>query len=123
MCGGEAVSVICVGGKGPGDTSWNKWENYISSYILLAMPSLRQLVTGLSSQRSGYDPLPLHVAFRVDEVVFCRVVEFIPHQPVLHALLRTCLKQLVIHYQYFIFSFFSATRNYLGTGFIRIHKF
>jgi hypothetical protein len=106
---------------------WNKWENYISSYVLLAMSWPRQLVTGLSPQRSGYDPLPVHVAFRVDVVamgkVFCRVVEFTPIaiiQPVLCALLRTCLKHLVMHYQYFIFSFFSATLNYLGTGFIRI---
>jgi hypothetical protein len=78
---GGAVCYMCCGGKGPRDSSWNKWENYISSYVLLALPWLGQLVTGLSSQRSGYDPLPV-MAFRVDEValrkVFCRVVEFTP---------------------------------------------
>jgi hypothetical protein len=93
------------------------------------MPWLRHIVTGLSSQRSGYDPLLFHVAFQVGEValgkVCCRVDEITPItvlQPVLHALLQTCLIHLVMHYKYYIFSFSSVTLNYLHTGFVRIQN-
>jgi hypothetical protein len=123
------LSIICVRGKEPRDTSWNKGK-ITFHHVFLAVPWLRHLIAGLSSQKSGYDPLLFHVAFRVGEValgkVFCRVAEITPItviQPVLHALLQTCLTHLVMHYKYFIFSFFSVTLNYLGTGFIRIQSY
>lgn len=79
---GGSCLLYVLGGRGQGTLVGTNGK-ITFHHVLLAMPWLRQLVTGLSSQRSGYDPLPVHVAFRVDELVlgkvFCRVVEFIPH--------------------------------------------
>jgi hypothetical protein len=39
----------------------------------LAVPWLRQLVTGLSPRRSGFDPQSVYVGFVVDKVVLGQV--------------------------------------------------
>jgi hypothetical protein len=67
---GEAICYV-LRGTGQGTLVETKGE-ITFHHVLLAMPWLRHLVTDLSSQRSGYDPMVFNVAFQVGEVALGR---------------------------------------------------